>query len=292
MTSPLNSAPLLDLCAALRTLREDRELTLRDVAEATGFSITKVQRMETGRRGLNPQDVAALLTLYEVSAVQRYRLLAVLAEVRQPGWWTAPNVRIPADWRQAIALEHEAAAIRDYDHGVIPPLLQTGGYAGALLRPLHPELDENAVSHLVSARVIHQTIITGAAAPSVHCLIEESALLRPVGGPDVFAQQLRALIDIRWRPNVVVRVVPLDAGAHPGLRGSFTLLEFGRVPPMVRVAGGSRFVRDKPVVRQACSDWAAVEQVALSSEETAALLASRLTAVQAEVGRVDLSLVL
>ncbi|MGH3812945.1 MAG: Scr1 family TA system antitoxin-like transcriptional regulator [Pseudonocardiaceae bacterium] len=57
-------------------------------------------------------------------------------------------------------------------------------------------------------------------------VINEGALRRVVGGPDVMRGQLRRLVESSELPNVVLRVLPCDAGAHPGVDGSFTVLEF------------------------------------------------------------------
>jgi hypothetical protein len=54
--------------------------------------------------------------------------------------------------------------------------------------------------------------------------VDEAALRRPVGGPEVMREQLRELL--RPRPNVTIRVVPFQAGVHPGLEGGFVLLDF------------------------------------------------------------------
>ena len=45
----------------LRSLREERGLSCKDVALALGCSESKVSRMETGERGLYADDVAAIL---------------------------------------------------------------------------------------------------------------------------------------------------------------------------------------------------------------------------------------
>ena len=39
-------------------------------------------------------------------------------------------------------------------------------------------------------------------------------------------RQVRRLIEMTEKPNVTVEVVPFSAGVHPGLKGSFVILEF------------------------------------------------------------------
>jgi hypothetical protein len=46
-------------------------------------------------------------------------------------------------------------------------------------------------------------------------------------------RQLRHLVDTADRPNVTVRVVPLQRGPYAGLRGPFAILEFDEEPSLV-----------------------------------------------------------
>ncbi len=57
-------------------------------------------------------------------------------------------------------------------------------------------------------------------------MIHENALRLPVGGPEVTREQLEALLALMGRPNITVQVLPVDAGAHTGIEGSFTFLTF------------------------------------------------------------------
>ncbi|MGH4006206.1 MAG: DUF5753 domain-containing protein, partial [Pseudonocardiaceae bacterium] len=67
----------------------------------------------------------------------------------------------------------------------------------------------------------------------------EGALRRPVGEPGVMHRQLQHLLGAAEQPHVMLRVVPLAAGAHAGLRGSFVILEFAEEPALVFVENQS-----------------------------------------------------
>jgi hypothetical protein len=47
-----------------------------------------------------------------------------------------------------------------------------------------------------------------------------------VGGREATHRQISRLIELGRRPHVTIEVVPFSAGAHPGLRGQFVVLEF------------------------------------------------------------------
>jgi hypothetical protein len=59
-------------------------------------------------------------------------------------------------------------------------------------------------------------------------LIDESAFRRIIGGKQVMSEQLAKMLDVAATPSVTMQVVPFEAGAHPGLDNTFTLLEFDR----------------------------------------------------------------
>ncbi|MGO1053915.1 helix-turn-helix domain-containing protein [Crossiella sp. CA198] len=262
------------VCAALRALRKSNRLTLHQVAIALGVSVTKVQRMETGRRGLQADDVTALLTLYQVPAEERAELLALVRPPASPGWWQSPGSRLPADLRQLIGLEDEAAVVRDFELAMVPALLQTAEYARSALGGMDHRLHEPDLGRQVAATMTRQMVLARPVPPSLHCVVEESALHRPIGGPGVLARQLQALCLLAERPNVTLRVLPLSRGAHPGLRGSMTILEFADAPPLVRVplAGTHTFLQHAPEVERAREAWQVLEHLALPPAESAHLL--------------------
>jgi hypothetical protein len=49
--------------------------------------------------------------------------------------------------------------------------------------------------------------------------------------------QLRYLVDVSELPQVTLQAIPFDAGAHPGMPGSFIVLQFGEaaIPDVIYV---------------------------------------------------------
>jgi hypothetical protein len=60
----------------------------------------------------------------------------------------------------------------------------------------------------------------------VWSVLDEAALRRLVGGTEVMRAQLRHLMRLAERPNVDLQVLPMARGAHTGLDGTFTVLDF------------------------------------------------------------------
>src|SRR5947207_2250544 len=82
--------------AELRTLRIDRGLTCLDVAKALGCSESKISRMETGNRGLYPDDIAAILGFLRAPADMRHELLTLVREGQERNWHEVHG-KLPAD---------------------------------------------------------------------------------------------------------------------------------------------------------------------------------------------------
>jgi hypothetical protein len=133
------------------------------------------------------------------------------------------------------ALEQGASEIWTFEPMAVPGLLQTAEYAAALqdgeiIRPTGGE-----VNRYVSHRMARQAVVTREDEPlRLAAVIDESVLLRPAGGPATMAGQLDRLVDLAGRPNVDLRVLPLDAGVFAAAFGSFTVLS-SDVPYMVCV---------------------------------------------------------
>src|ERR1700690_4370577 len=71
------------LGAALRRLREQAGLTLQDAAAVLACDRSKISRIETGQRGIRPQELHDLLAKYGIPESRRNTLAAI---ARKAGW--------------------------------------------------------------------------------------------------------------------------------------------------------------------------------------------------------------
>ena len=83
-----------------------------------------------------------------------------------------------------------------------------------------------SVEGFARMRATRQQRLTSEDPLILRAVINEAALRRVVGGPDVMRDQSRRLVEIATLPNVTVQVLPFSAGAHPGMTGPFTTLRF------------------------------------------------------------------
>ncbi|MEO7194769.1 MAG: helix-turn-helix transcriptional regulator [Pseudonocardiaceae bacterium] len=230
--NPHTSIRSRQVAAELRTLREEAQLSGAEVAKRLGMSPSKISRIETGISGLQIEDVAALLGLYQVPASTRDELLDLVRRSEERGWWTR-QPGLPQLWRSLIDFEAKATRVQNYEALVVPGLLQTAEYTRAVIQGVAPTISDAELDNLVAARMARQALLTRASAPQFFAVVDEGALRRPIGGPGVMRRQLHHLLSAAEQTHVTLRVVPLAAGAHAGLRGPFVILEFAEEPAQV-----------------------------------------------------------
>jgi transcriptional regulator with XRE-family HTH domain len=223
------------LGSQLRQLRESNGIPAEQAAEAIRSSRSKISRIETGQVGVKDRDVRDLLTLYGVTGSdERAALLTLAREAAAPGWWR-PYANVLPSWLEPyLGLEAAASVIRTYQVQCVPGLLQTTDYARALIgRGSAPGQEE--INRRAELRISRQDILRGPHPPRLWAVIDESALRRPAGGRKVARGQLRHLIDMAGHPTVTLQILPLSAGAHPAMGGSFDILRFAEpaVPDLV-----------------------------------------------------------
>ncbi|MGW7450405.1 helix-turn-helix domain-containing protein [Streptomyces sp. NPDC054787] len=213
------------LGAELRRLRESTGMTTQQVAARLLMSQPKISLLENGRRVIKPRDVRDLCGLYGVQDQRRVdHLMRLAGESGRQGWWNAYE---DVPYGAYIGLEAEAAAIRIYEPMVIPGLLQTPAYARAVIAGTIPHATAEQAATRLQVRMRRQDRLRAPVNPlRLWVVLDESALRRAVGSRGVMREQLDHLSHFSTQPHVTLQVLPHDAGAHPGVSGRFSLLEF------------------------------------------------------------------
>lgn len=209
----------------LRRLREQKGMTAEEVADRLLVSQSKISRLENGRRSISQRDVRDLCGVYEVEDVRVVDSLMQMAkDSRQQGWWHAFG---DVPYSVYIGLETDAASLRVYDPQVVPGLLQTERYAAALIDGALVEAPTADVEKRVKVRMRRQERISSPDHPlRLWTVLDEAALRRVVGSPEIMREQLQHLIKQSELPHVTVQVIPFKMGAHPGVSGQYAILEF------------------------------------------------------------------
>ncbi|MEU6075084.1 helix-turn-helix transcriptional regulator [Micromonospora sp. NPDC047074] len=216
------------LGAQLRRLRESSGVTREGAGWEIRASESKISRMELGRVGFKERDVADLLTLYGVAATEeREALLKLARDANSPGWWHRYGDVLPSWFQSYLGLEAAAVLIRSYEVQFVPGLLQTREYARAVVLLGHGRAAPGEIDRRVALRMQRQRLLYRDRPPQLWAVVDEAALRRPIGGPEVMRGQVAALIEATKSPNIRLQVIPFAAGGHAAAGGAFTILRFG-----------------------------------------------------------------
>ncbi len=216
------------LAAELRAIRESTGKSGDVVANALKWSPSKISRYELARTGLKLQEVEKLLNYYEISGSQRAHLLDLARDAAQRGWWEEYADGLSPDYQQFIGLEHEATSIAIWHVEVVAGLFQTEAYARHIIgsysrvEPIPPGM----VERLVRVRMQRQQVLARDPEVQFSVILDESILRRRIGNDEVMYQQLQRLARDADRPNVTLRILPLDA-QHTVFAESFVIFGFG-----------------------------------------------------------------
>lgn len=127
------------------------------------------------------------------------------------------------DWfRQYVQYEMAAEVIKVFHGKHVPLFAQTEAYTEAVLNAAGRG---NEVEAETKARMKRQEILERENPPYLWMLIDEEVLECVVGGREVMREQTAHLLSLAQRPRVCLRVVPRDAGWHPGHDGPFQVLK-------------------------------------------------------------------
>lgn len=221
---------------SLRRLREERERTLRQVADYLERDPSTVSRFESAEYPIRRPDLMALLDYYDVhDPRQRQDLLALREDVWRKGWWEGYAGDVDQRFIDYPWLESRALRILSYDTFALPGLTHTRDYAEATIRQADKlAADDERLVRLVEMRMTRQRVLDDEDNPTrLTAILDESALRRPVGGREVMRAQLRHLLGLMERPTIELRILPFDVGWHEGFHGAFKLFELPEPYPDV-----------------------------------------------------------
>jgi transcriptional regulator with XRE-family HTH domain len=214
------------LASELRRLREAAHLTCEEVAGRMDCSASKISRVETGRVSVSARDVRDLLRIYGVPDAQRDALIQLARESRQKGWWQTYGGGVQPHLATYLGMESEASEIRHYSVARIPTLLQTEGYARAVVTAgragsPYPITPDKSVEMMME----RQRLAT-ASPPEVWAVLDEAALRRQVGSPEVMRGQIEHLLELCALRPVFLQFIPFSSGAYTAMDLPFVILGF------------------------------------------------------------------
>lgn len=275
------------LAGALRRMREEAKLTRDDVVEKTGLNVVTLWRIETAKVRPQRRNLLALLDLYGVTDEKRRSALVELCgQADQIGWLQQYENELTEQYLAYVSFESEARSVRNYESLFVPGLLQTEAYARAILTGVVPLATEREVEHRTRVRMQRQAVLCREDPLQLWAVLDEAALHRVVGGVAVMREQLHALAAAARLPHVTLQVIPFGVGAHPGMPGSFVILDFSDPADreLVHVDGmaSAQFLERDNEIRDFSLTFQHLVASALNLADSMALLHRRIDALARE----------
>lgn len=212
-----------------------RGWSIHELARRMGVAAGHLSRIENGKR---PPTETIAVKCDDVFPERRGWFTEYYEESRT---WTPPGFR---DWPE---YEDKAINLRAWMPGIMHGLLQTEGYARALLE-ISPGVTDEMVTARLAARMARQRRVLMRDDPlSAWFLVDQLSLYRLVGSTEVMAAQMGHLAVVAAMPNVTLQILP--AVAHPANASELIVTDSAAYAE--HVAGGYVFTEEETVTRLA-----------------------------------------
>ncbi|MFF4356914.1 helix-turn-helix domain-containing protein [Streptomyces sp. NPDC001604] len=193
----------------LRDLRADAGLTGSELAERCGWTHPKTSRLENARTPPTPDDIRRWCTACD-AADQAPDIIAQSrdAESLYSEWRRKVRAGLKRLQDSYVDLYQATELFRIYSPTLVPGLLQTEGYARALLSAnarmlgIPDDSDQAAAARVERSKVIHEP------GHRFVMLIEEGVLRYQLGDSDAMAAQLGYLLTAGALPSVSLGIIP------------------------------------------------------------------------------------
>ncbi len=274
------ASPLAYFRAELTRLRERSGMTQGEVAERTNYALSTVSAYETGRLipsssfAERADEVFGTDDTDEKTGEKNGDLVRLQKLVER--------VSVRSWFRDRVDVERKAAEIREYESYQVPGLIQTEDYARAIMSVGRPKISTDEIERAVALRMTRQEILEPDNAlpadqeqtPRYWAIVDESALLRVVGSPDIMKAQSEYLVEMAQRPNITIQIIPNGKGPTSAYGRAFTILVSHNNSSVVYLEdpNSAHYVRDRDDVSRYTLIFDHLRASALDDTQTLRLL--------------------
>lgn len=206
------SSPLAALAVQITRSREAKGLTQIALGKLVGYSNVYISNVEGAKQAPSLKFVERV----DVALDARGALTGL--------WWSWKNGALLPGFPEYLRREREAIAVRLFDTDMVSGILQHPDYsaayeAGIVRRGEATREQADGRLALLAQRQLILDRVT-----SVHAILDEGALRRPIGGREVMALQLAHLEKLSERANVIIQIAPYRLAEDRSLSHPVTLL--------------------------------------------------------------------
>lgn len=223
--------------AKRRLSRRLTELRLRsgwngnEVCDKLAWGRGKVGRFEANA-WVRPElsDIRDLLRIYEVSGEERQSLEQLAELARRRPWWREYSEVFENEFP---GYENDAKRITVCMPLILPGLVQTRAYMEAYMRL--SVKDPHWRQRAMEARQRRQCILErdDGTSPELVAVLTEASLVYRWGTQADRRAQIVHLAELSRRPNIELRLLRFEDGAHPVMSGMVNIFDFGDDEPSI-----------------------------------------------------------
>ncbi|WP_447005151.1 helix-turn-helix domain-containing protein [Saccharothrix isguenensis] len=264
-TARLSTARSRELGEELRRVRHRARLSSAFLAEALGWSVGKLSKLETGSRGTSLCEISTLMGRCGADKPTRDRVLAIASEA-ESGSFLRLHGGSPDSLLALSVHEQTARTVTAYEPLTIPSLAQTEDYARTLV----------GNASVVKARISRQEALGRPGGPLTVLFVHEAAIRLVVGGDQVMRDQMLHLTLMCGWAQMSVRVIPMASQAYACLRHPAALMTFAApIKPVAYAENDTATVfHDAPdVVLAYEAKMRQLERLALDAKQSRAVFA-------------------
>ncbi|MFG2844748.1 Scr1 family TA system antitoxin-like transcriptional regulator [Kitasatospora sp. NPDC048296] len=197
-----SSSPAVRFGDELRRMRRSRRWSQAELGMRMGYSHGLVSYIERAKKPVTLKFAVAADRVFETGGV--FKEL----------WRRISNASLLEGFAEFADAEARCRKLRTFELGVVPGLMQTLDYAAALeggsvrRGSITQEQADGRVNFLAG----RQKMLEKTPPPVIHAVLDESCLLRTVGGPGIMRTQLDHLLELAEHPNITIQVAPFRLG--------------------------------------------------------------------------------
>jgi transcriptional regulator with XRE-family HTH domain len=215
-----------ELATRLRDLRHAAGLSTTQLAAQLGWSQSKVSKIENGRTKPAVADVEAWLATVNARPDDRTELLDMAESIQVASviWDRTLSGGRAAHQREIARLRDEAREVLIFQTAVVPGLLQTAGYARAVLQLANVfQLGDTAKA--AATRIDRQSVLYEEER-RFEFLITEAALRFHPGDAATLAAQYNKILTVCTLPSVTLAILPTGTPSSIVQAHSFVIYKF------------------------------------------------------------------
>ncbi|ONI79490.1 hypothetical protein ALI144C_27225 [Actinosynnema sp. ALI-1.44] len=261
----------------MKRLRAQAGLTLDQVAERTDYDKGKLSRTERAEMGITGDVVLTLCEAYGVDKDVANSLAELARQSRRRGWWHQYLAELTPKLADLLELEADSRSINVFTIDVITGLLQTRAYYEALLQLANPTVDKQQLEQRGDLRMERKDRAREAGT-EVWAVINEAALMHPVGGKEVMAAQLEHVVQLVEERVATVQILPLSLPGHAAMGIPFSLynLKDGATFASLDTLLGGLYLEDQVDVDAYRYAWTQLTANSLGFHESMSILKQKI----------------